>query len=129
MAFRNMTGTTCGNGQVITFIAEDAIASASTYYQLSTGVCIQLNTINTASTQTYNTDYLVQSYASCAACLAPISANTEQVITYLLNSEISSGTPPTVKTFTPPHPVWTNNQNHAVSQMNMITLGGNGLNS
>jgi len=128
MAFRNMTGTTCGNGQVITFIAEDAIASASTYYQLSTGVCIQLNTINTASTQTYNTDYLVQSYASCAACLAPISANTEQVITYYLNSDLSSGSG-TTRTFVPPHPVWTNNQNHAVVQSNMITLGGNGLNS
>jgi hypothetical protein len=128
MAFRNMTGTTCGNGQVITFIAEDGIASASTFYQLSTGVCIQLNTINTASTQTYNTDYLVQSYASCAACLAPISANTEQVIGYYLNSDLSSGVV-SGKTFTPPHPVWTNNQNHAVSQLNMITLGGNGLNS
>jgi hypothetical protein len=129
MAFRNMTGTTCGTGEVITFIAEDAGVSASTFYQLSTGVCVQITAVNTASTQTNNTAYLVTQYSSCAACLAPISANTEQVITFLLNSEISSGTPPTYKTFVPPHPVWTNNQNHAVSQMNMITLGGNGLNS
>ena len=128
MAFRNMTGTTCGNGQVITFIAEDGIASASTFYQLSTGVCIQLNTINTASTQTYNTDYLVQSYASCAACLAPISANTAQAISVYLNSSINNGST-TATTFNPPNPVWTNNQNHAVSQLNMVTLGGNGLNS
>jgi hypothetical protein len=29
-----------------------------------------------------------------------------------------------------PHPVWTNNQNESVIQLNMVTLGGeNGLNS
>ena len=123
-----MTGTTCGNGQVITFIAEGAGVSASTYYQLSTGLCIQITAINTATTESNATETLVQSYASCAACLAPITANTEQVITYLLNSDINAGTV-SVKTFTPPHPVWTNNQGHAVVQANMITIGGNGLNS
>jgi hypothetical protein len=129
MAFRNMTGTTCGNGQVITFIASDAGVSVNDYFQLSTGLCVQITAVNTGTTESNVTATLVQEYASCAACLAPISANTEQVITYLLNSEISSGTPPTVKTFTPPHPVWTNGQNHAVVQLNMVTLGGNGLNS
>ena len=75
-----------------------------------------------------STATLVQEYASCAACLAPITANTEQVIGYYLNSDINNGTADG-KTFIPPHPVWTNNQNHAVVQANMITLGGNGLNS
>lgn len=129
MAFRNMTGTTCGNGQVLTFISDDTGVSVNDFFQLDTGLCIQITAVNTLYTETNNTAYLVKEYASCAACLAAITANTEQVITYLLNSEISSGTPPTVKTFVPPHPVWTNSQNHAVVQANMITLGGNGLNS
>jgi hypothetical protein len=128
MAFRNMTGTTCGNGLVITFVAEDAGVSVNDFFQLDTGLCIQITSVNTASTETNNTAYLVKEYASCAACLAPITANTEQVITYYLNSDLSSGSG-TTRTFVPPHPVWTNNQNHAVVQSNMITLGGNGLNS
>lgn len=129
MAFKYMTGTTCGNGQVTTFIADDAGVSVNDFFQLDSGLCVQITAVGSSTTDVNGLVYLVKEYASCAACLAPISANTEQVITYLLNSEISSGTPPTVKTFTPPHPVWTNNQNHSVSQQNMITLGGNGLNS
>ena len=128
MAFRNMTGTTCDGGVVLRFIAEDAGVAVNDFFQMDTGACIQINAVNTATTENYNTGFLVKEYASCAACLAPITANTEQVIGYYLNSDINAGTP-TGKTFVPPHPVWTNNQNHAVIQANMITIGGNGLNS
>ena len=128
MAFRYMTGTTCGNGQTITFIANDAGVTANDFFQLDSGVCVQITTIGSGTTDVNGLVYLVQEYASCAACLAPISANTEQVIGYYLNSDLSNGVV-SGRTFNPPHPVWTNNQNHAVSQLNMITLGGNGLNS
>ena len=98
-----MTGTTCGNGEVLTFIADDSGVSASTFYQLSTGLCIQITAVNTAYTETNNTVSLVKQYANCAACLAPISANTEQVIGFYLNSDINNGDD-TGKTFVPPHP-------------------------
>lgn len=128
MAFRNMTGTTCTSGEILTFVAEDAGASVNDFFQLDSGLCIQINSINTATTENYNTAFLVKEYASCAACIAPLTANTEQIITYYLDSDISSGSA-TTKTFIPPHPVWTDNQGHGVVQANMITIGGNGLNS
>jgi hypothetical protein len=128
MAFRYMTGTTCGNGQVNTFIADDAGVSANDFFQLDSGLCVQITAIGSGTTDVNGLVYLVKEYASCAACLAPISANTAQSISVYLNSSINNGST-TATTFNPPNPVWTNNQNHAVSQLNMVTLGGNGLNS
>jgi hypothetical protein len=67
-------------------------------------------------------------YLSYFRELPPLSSGTEQVITYILNSDISIGTP-IIRTFVPPHPVWTDNQNREVIQLNTVTIGGNGLNS
>ena len=55
----------------------------------------------------------------------PRSANTETFICEQICTE--SGT--TVVSVAPPHPVWTDAYGIAVTQMNMVTLGGNGLNS
>ena len=127
MAFKFMTGTTCSPSGTITFVADDTGVSANDFFQLSTGVCIQVTNIGATTTQQPTVNLAIE-FASCAACLAPYSSNTEQVITYILNSDISNGTP-TIRTFVPPHPVWTDNQSHGVVQMNAITIGGNGLNS
>lgn len=127
MAFKYMTGETCGNGQVLSFIADDTNISANDIVQLGTGLCVEI-TILGAVTTANPTVTISTIYADCNSCLSPISANTEQVITYFLNSDINNGDD-TVRTFTPPHPVWLNGQNHSVSQLNMVTLGGNGLNS
>ena len=128
MAFRNMTGTTCGNGQVLTLIADDSGVSVNDFFQLDTGLCIQITGLNTGVTETNNTNYFVKEYASCNACLAAITANTRSDIPIYLNSDINNGDISPIS-YTPPSPVWTNNQNHAVVQANMVTLGGNGLNS
>ena len=128
MANRLMTGTTCSTGQVITFVASDTGVLPNDFFQLSDGRCIQITATGATTTGSVTVTLAIE-FASCAACLAPYSSNTEQVITYLLNSDISSGTSPTVRTFVPPHPVWTDNQSHGVVQMNAITIGGNGLNS
>ena len=122
-----MTGTTCSNGIVITFIASDNGVSLNDFFQLSTGECIQI-TATGSTTNESATKQLAIEFASCAACLAPYSANTLQTICYLCNSDINSGTA-TWNTYNPPHPNWTTNQNHTVSQMNAVTIGGNGLNS
>jgi hypothetical protein len=128
MAFRNMTGTTCSpSGVTITFVADDTGASVNDVFQLSDGRCVTLISSGATTTEKPTVNLSIK-FASCAACLAPYSSNTEQVITYILNSDISNGTP-TIRTFVPPHPVWTDNQNHGVVQMNAITIGGNGLNS
>ena len=127
MAFKFMTGTTCGNGEVLSFIADDTGIMSGDFCQLGTGLCVEITDIGAVTTDN-PTVTLVQTYATCNDCLAPISANTEQVITFYLNSNINNGTD-TANTFVPPHPIWTNGQNHAVSQQNMVTLGGNGLNS
>ena len=56
----------------------------------------------------------------------PRSANTE---TFLCQEICTSGGTTTIS-ITPPHPVWTDGYGTAVTQLNMITLGGiNGLNN
>jgi hypothetical protein len=128
MAFKFMTGTTCSpSGVTFTFVADDNGVSVNDVFQLSDGRCITINATGAVTTQK-PTVTLVIEFATCAACLAPYSSNTEQVMTFILNSDISNGTP-TIRTFVPPHPVWTDNQSHGVVQMNAITIGGNGLNS
>ena len=127
MAFKYMTGSTCGNNQIITFISDDNGVSLNDFFQLNTGVCIEIVGIG-ATTSDNPTLTLVGEYSDCSECLSPISANTAQSISIYLNSSINNGVS-TATTYNPPNPVWTNNQNHAVSQLNMVTLGGNGLNS
>lgn len=127
MANRFMTGTTCGTGQIVTFIASDNQVTLNSFFQFSSGECVEITSTG-ATTSSDVTRTLAIKFASCAACLAPYSANTEQIICYLCNSDVNSGTA-TWNTFVPPHPKWTDNQGHAVSQMNAVTIGGNGLNS
>jgi hypothetical protein len=128
MAFRNMTGTTCSpSGVTITFVADDNGVAINDVFQLSDGRCITITATGTTTTQQPTVNLAIE-FSTCAACLAPYSSNTEQVMTFILNSDISNGTP-TIRTFVPPHPVWTDNQSHGVVQMNAITIGGNGLNS
>lgn len=63
-------------------------------------------------------------FESCD-CEDPRSASTETFLCEQICTE--SGT--TVVSVVAPHPVWTDGYGTAVTQMNMITLGGNGLNS
>ncbi len=72
-------------------------------------------------------------YFNCSICSEnnpdvnpPRSANTE---TFLCQEICTSGGTTTIS-ITPPHPVWTDGYGTAVTQLNMITLGGpNGLNN
>lgn len=78
----------------------------------------------------YNTITPASTYYNCLTCylentLFPRSANTETFICVEVCTE--SGT--TVVSVAPPHPVWTDNYGIPVTQMSMVTLGGNGLNS
>jgi hypothetical protein len=127
MANRFMTGTTCSGGQIITFVADDNGVSVNDFFQLGDGRCIQITSTG-ATTGGAVTVNLAIEFATCAACLAPYSANTAQSIPIYLNSNLSQGTA-TASTFNPPNPVWLNNQHHAVVQLNAVTIGGNGLNS
>lgn len=59
----------------------------------------------------------------------PRSANTETAICYTCNSDINNGV---VQFYTAnsPHPEWTDGYGTQVTELNMITLGGqNGLNN
>jgi hypothetical protein len=127
MANRFMTGTTCSGGQVLTFVASDNGVSVNDFFQLGDGRCIQITSTG-ATTEGAVTVNLAIEFASCAACLAPYSANTAQSIPIYLNSSLSQGTA-TASTYNPPNPVWLDNQHHAVVQLNAVTIGGNGLNS
>ncbi len=65
-------------------------------------------------------------FTDCFTCQnPPTSAGTEVFLCEQICTE--SGT--TVVSVVAPHPVWTNGYGGEVTQLNMITLGGNGLNS
>jgi len=64
-------------------------------------------------------------YLGCLFCepgIPPRSANTETFIC-IPDCEFTGST-----AVTPPHPVWTDGYGTAVTQLNMVTIGGNGLN-
>ena len=63
-------------------------------------------------------------FTDCEICngyVIPISANTPSIICFVCSGETIS--------VNPPHPVWTGLNGGAVTQMNAVLLGGNGLNS
>lgn len=53
--------------------------------------------------------------------LLPLSANTENTVCQELCDQ-------SVISITPQHPTWTNEYGKEVVQMNMVLIGGNGLN-
>ena len=68
----------------------------------------------------------ITQYTDCFTCQnPPTSAGTEVFLCEQICTE--SGT--TVVSVVAPHPVWTNGYGGEVTQLNMITIGGNGLNS
>ena len=71
-------------------------------------------------------------YINCAICdfytdEPSRSANTEYTVCVICCDCGSTGS--TITQVSPPHPVWTDGYGVSVTQLNMITLGGNGLNS
>jgi len=77
----------------------------------------------------------VETYFNCPTCKIfnpvpkepPRSAGTEYFDCRICCECGATGT--TVTQVSPPHPVWTDGYGTSVTQMNMITIGGNGLNS
>jgi hypothetical protein len=68
----------------------------------------------------------LNSYTGCLSCEPPRSANTEVDMCL----EICTPEGNTVVSVNPPHPEWTDGYGTQVTQLNMITLGGqNGLNN
>ena len=60
-------------------------------------------------------------FGSPEEALAPLSANTENTVCQELCDQ-------SVISITPQHPTWTNEYGKEVVQMNMVLIGGNGLN-
>ena len=76
----------------------------------------------------YNTTYTPSLfYPSCEVCSQPFSANTESPICVICCNCGATGS--TINQVSPPHPVWTNEYGKQVLQMNMVVIGGNGLNA
>jgi hypothetical protein len=80
----------------------------------------------------YTTITPVSTYYNCIQCTFdntrfPRSANTETLICVICCDCGSTGS--TITQVAPPHPVWTDGYGTEVTQMNMVTLGGNGLNN
>jgi hypothetical protein len=89
-------------------------------------VCLCLY-IKEASSEPSGAMFLLEGpFTECGCGSVPRSANTESNLCVEICTE--SGT--TVTSVVPPHPVWTDGYNTSVTQLNMITLGGeNGLNN
>ena len=127
MALRLMTGTTCGGGSIITFIADDVVVAANPLnriYQLDTGVCFTL-TASGATTTNGVTAYIAYGpYTACTSCLVPLSSGG--VISK--NCKDCGTDSYTATTFN--QAIYTNGQSRAILQNNTVALGGfNGLNN
>ena len=128
MANRLFTGTTCGLGGVITFIADDTVIIANPInriYQLGDGTCITLTASGDTTTNNTTAGIFYGPYTSCTQCITPVnSAGVTSV-----NCDSCDGV--TGVTITQvPHAIYTNGQNRAISQNNTVTIGGyNGLNN
>jgi hypothetical protein len=128
MAKRYFTGTTCGNGSVISFITDDLILTANPLnrvYQLGNGTCFTLTASGATTTNYINASVVYGPYTSCTLCITPVnSAGVEPVIC----ETCDNGS--TVSAITVNHSIYTNSQNRAISQTNTVNIGGfNGLNN
>lgn len=124
MANRFMTGTTCGSGEVVEFIADDTNAVLNDFFQLIDGRCIELTTTGSTTTQEQTTWFPYGPFDDCEECLAPFSGSTGGNNGAIC--EVCSGS-----TFTviPVKPEYTNEFGKSVQQINAVLIGGNGLNS
>jgi len=128
MALRQMTGTTCGSNNTITFITDDALTSGNPLprsYQFDSGLCVQITAISTATTTSASTVVISYGpYTNCTTCTTP--DNSGGVTSRdCKNCGTASFTSTTFN-----QAVYTNGQNRAIKQNNTVALGGfNGLNS
>ena len=124
MANRFMTGTTCGNSEIIEFVGQDDNAILNKFYQISDGRCIELTATGSTTTQHLTNWFSYGPFDSCDECLAPFSGSTggnNGVV-----CEVCSGSTFTVD---PLKPEYTNKFGKTVQQINAVVIGGNGLNS
>jgi len=124
MANRFMTGTTCGNENIIEFIADDSNAVIDKVYQLSDGVCITLTSTGETTTQSQTNWFPYGPFDTCDECIAPFSGSTGGN-----NGEVCEICSGTTFTVTPVKPTYTNEFGKAVEQINAVLIGGNGLNA
>ncbi len=128
MANRLFTGTTCGNGSVITFVTDDLILTANPLnriYQLGDGMCVTLTASGSTTSRIPTASIAYGPYTSCTLCITPInSAGDASEICRSCDGGV------TVTATTAPNAVYTNAFNRAILQINTVELGGfNGLNN
>lgn len=127
MANRLMTGTTCGNSSVFTFIADDTIVAANplnSVYQLDSGICFTLTASGSTSSLNATANVAFGPYTSCTLCTTALDSGG---VTAKDCKDCGTGTF-TSSTFN--QAVYTNGQNRAIKQNNTVALGGfNGLNN
>jgi len=124
MANQFMTGTTCGNEEIVVFIAEGTDVMENSVYQLSDGRCITLTVIGDETTNSTTNWFPYGPFDDCDECLSPFSASTGGIngeVCVICNDELT--------TITPPKPTYTNEFGKSVEQINSIVIGGNGLNA
>jgi len=117
--FCNVAGFAPTEGRVFKFyeVTNPSNTFCATYLSASTGTGVT----------TYEPESEI--YQTCSNCESdpPRSANTEVFMCEVCCPCTSGGT---ITSVVPPHPVWTDGQGTAVTQLNMVVLGGeNGLNS
>ena len=127
MANRLMTGTTCGNSSVFTFIADDLVVTANPLnriYQLETGRCITLTATGVTTSDDPTTVIVYGPYTSCTQCITPLNSGGV-ISTNCKDCDTGTFTSTTLN-----QAIYTNGQNRAIKQNNTVALGGfNGLNN
>ena len=92
------------------------------FYNICSGECYCFEVYGFTEVITSSVYTISVPYSDCSCEIPPRSANTETFIC-VPDCEFTGST-----AVTPPHPVWTDGYGNSVTQLNMITIGGNGLN-
>jgi hypothetical protein len=124
MANRFMTGFTCGNNEIVEFIANDENVLIDGIYQLSNGLCITLVSTGETTTSSQTDWFPYGPFETCEECIQPLSGSTGGNGGVVC--EVCSGSTFTVD---PIKPTYTNEYNKSVEQINAVLIGGNGLNA
>lgn len=124
MANRHMTGETCGNENIVEFIANDDNVIIGKIYQLSDGTCITLTITGDTTTQNQTEWFPYGPFDTCDECISPLSGSTGGN-----NGEVCEVCSGSTFTITPIKPTYINKFGKSVEQINSTLIGGNGLNA
>jgi hypothetical protein len=124
MANIKVSLTVCGTEDVYGYQIDESLVEDGKIYQLPDGRCVSVATGRT-ETDLKPISFAYGPFDDCTECEQPFSSSTidngSEICVLDCNNDL------VVLQY--PVPIYTNNQNKAVAQLNAVVIGGNGMNN